>query len=60
MKTKLNKIVSALLLSVMIFSSVSVCLPLVASAAASESYVADAKEQKKDALVAGKRRKWEK
>ena len=51
MKTKLNKIVSALLLSVMIFSSVSVCLPLVASAAASESYVVDASSEKKDAAT---------
>lgn len=51
MKTKLNKIVSALLLSVMIFSSVSVCLPIVASAAASESYVADANVQGKDPAV---------
>ncbi len=42
MKTKLNRILSALLLSVMLFSSVSVFLPLVASAAISESYVADA------------------
>ena len=40
MKTKLNRILSALLLSVMIFSAVSVCMPIVASAAASESYVA--------------------
>ena len=51
MKTKLNKIVSALLLSVMIFSSVSVCLPLVASAAASESYVVGASSEKKDAAT---------
>ena len=49
MKTKLNKIVSALLLSVMIFSSVSACLPLVASAAASESYVAGANKEGEDA-----------
>ncbi len=51
MKTKLNKIVSALLLSVMIFSSVSVCLPLVASAAASESYVAGTAVAGKDAAA---------
>ena len=30
MKTKLNRILSALLLSVMIFSAVSVCMPIVA------------------------------
>lgn len=39
MKTKLNRILSALLLSVMLFSSVSAIMPVVASAAASESYV---------------------
>ena len=39
MKIKLNRIISALLFSVMLFSSVSVFLPLVASAASSEGYL---------------------
>ena len=42
MKRKFNKILSALLLSVMLFTTVSAALPLVSSAASSESYVQDA------------------
>ena len=49
MKTKLNRILSALLLSATIFSAVSVCMPIVASAAASESYVAGADAGQVDA-----------
>ncbi len=51
MKTKLNRIVSALLLSVMLFSSVSVLLPLTASAAASESYVSAASDISPETVV---------